>query len=114
MYYGSEWGAKGNKSDGDQALRACFAEPVENELSEFIGRLAEAKKGSRALNFGDFRSVVLTNKQCIFERAVEGERAVSYTHLDVYKRQYQRSAYSGYIYRWYGRCGILPCPLDIG
>ncbi|MFR6332257.1 MAG: alpha-amylase family glycosyl hydrolase, partial [Eisenbergiella sp.] len=82
VYYGSEWGAKGNKSDGDQALRACFAEPVENELSEFIGRLAEAKKGSRALNFGDFRSVVLTNKQCIFERAVEGERVLVAINAD--------------------------------
>ena len=82
VYYGSEWGAKGNKSDGDQALRACFAEPVENELSDFIGRLAEAKKGSRALNFGDFRSVVLTNKQCIFERAVEGERVLVAINAD--------------------------------
>ena len=44
-------GAKGNKSDGDQALRACFAEPVENELSEFIGRLAEAKKGVTGAEF---------------------------------------------------------------
>lgn len=82
VYYGSEWGAKGNKSDGDQALRACFAEPVENELSDFIGRLAEAKKGSRALNYGDFRSVVLTNKQCIFERAIEGERVLVAINAD--------------------------------
>ncbi len=82
VYYGSEWGAKGNKSEGDPALRASFPEPVENELSAFIGRLAEAKKHSRALNYGGFRSVVLTNKQCIFERAVEGERVLVAVNAD--------------------------------
>jgi len=76
VYYGSEWGAKGNKSDGDQALRACFDEPEFGELAEWISRLAEAKKNSKALNYGGFRQVVLTNHQCIFERAVEGERVL--------------------------------------
>ena len=38
--------------------------------------LAEAKKHSNALNYGAFRSVVLTNRQCIFERAVDGERVL--------------------------------------
>ncbi|MEG2774714.1 MAG: alpha-amylase family glycosyl hydrolase, partial [Acetivibrio sp.] len=46
VYYGSEWGAKGDKNKGDEALRACFEEPVENELSEFIGKLSEVKKNS--------------------------------------------------------------------
>ena len=82
IYYGSEWGAKGNKSDGDPALRPCFEEPVENELTEFIGKLSEAKKGSKALNYGGFRSVVLTNKQCIFERAAEGERVLVAINAD--------------------------------
>ena len=82
IYYGSEWGAKGNKSDGDPALRPCFEEPVENELTEFVGKLSAAKKGSKALNYGGFRSVVLTNKQCIFERAVEGERVLVAINAD--------------------------------
>lgn len=74
IYYGSEWGAKANKSEGDPALRACFDEPIENELTEWISKLSEAKKNSNALNYGDFRSVVLTNKQCIFERKTDSER----------------------------------------
>lgn len=82
IYYGSEWGAKGNKSDGDLALRPSFEEPVENELTEFVGKLSAAKKGSKALNYGGFRSVVLTNKQCIFERAVEGERVLVAINAD--------------------------------
>ena len=71
VYYGSEWGAK---SEGDPALRACFDAPVWNELSEWISKLAEAKKSSNALQYGDFRSVVLTNRQCIFERKTDQER----------------------------------------
>ena len=82
IYYGSEWGAKGNTSDGDPALRPSFEEPVENELTEFVGKLSAAKKGSKALNYGGFRSVVLTNKQCIFERAVEGERVLVAINAD--------------------------------
>ena len=74
VYYGSEWGAKAQKSEGDPALRACFEAPVWNELSEWIAKLAEAKKSSNALQYGDFRSVVLTNRQCIFERKTDKER----------------------------------------
>ena len=74
VYYGSEWGAKANKSEGDPALRACFDAPVENDLTAWISKLAAAKKASNALNYGDFRSVVLTNRQCIFERKSEHER----------------------------------------
>ncbi|CCX89390.1 cyclomaltodextrinase [Clostridium sp. CAG:590] len=76
VYYGSEWGTKANKSEGDPALRACFEKPEFNELSEYIAKLAKAKKGSKALNYGNFRNVVLTNHQCIFERACDGERVL--------------------------------------
>ena len=82
VYYGSEWGAKANKSEGDPALRACFEEPVFNELAEFISKLAKAKKNSAALNYGTFRSVVLTNKQCIFERKTDNERVLVAINAD--------------------------------
>ena len=61
VYYGSEWGAKAHKNEGDPALRVCFDEPLDNELSEFISKLATAHKNSKALCYGDFRSVVLQN-----------------------------------------------------
>jgi len=82
VYYGSEWGAKADKRDGDPALRACFDKPEVNELTEFIASLAKAKKESRALNYGDFKSVVLTNKQCIFERKCEDERVLVAINAD--------------------------------
>ena len=82
IYYGSEWGAKAKKSEGDPALRACFEEPVENELTEWIAKLTRAKRESQALNYGSFRSVVLTNRQCIFERKSENERILVAINAD--------------------------------
>ncbi|MCR4648253.1 MAG: cyclomaltodextrinase, partial [Lachnospiraceae bacterium] len=82
VYYGSEWGAKADKSEGDPALRACFDKPEWNELTDFISKLANAKTGSEALNYGGFRSVVLTNKQCIFERKTDNERVLVCINMD--------------------------------
>ncbi len=75
-------GAKANKSEGDPALRACFEEPEWTDLCDWIGALAEAKKNSKALNYGAFRSVVLTNKQCIFERKTDEERVMVAINAD--------------------------------
>ncbi len=82
VYYGSEWGEKADKSQGDPALRPCFDAPQWNELTGYIARLSEAKKGSEALNYGGFRSVVLTNKQCIFERRTDNERVLVAINAD--------------------------------
>ena len=82
VYYGSEWGAKARKEEGDPALRACFEKPEWNDLTTFISRLAEAKKHSDALNYGDFRSVLLTNRQCIFERKTDSERVLVAINAD--------------------------------
>ncbi|MCM1498823.1 MAG: alpha-amylase family glycosyl hydrolase [Clostridium sp.] len=76
VYYGSEWGAKAHKNEGDPALRACFEEPEFGELAEWISKLAEAKKNSKALNYGNYRNVVLTNHQCIIERKCDDERVL--------------------------------------
>ena len=82
VYYGSEWGAKGEKHNGDPSLRLSYENPEWNELTDFIAKLSEAKKNSKALNYGAFRSVLLTNKQCIFERKTEGERVLVAINAD--------------------------------
>ena len=82
VYYGSEWGVKGDKHNGDPSLRLSYEQPEWNELTDFIAVLGEAKKNSKALNYGDFRSVLLTNKQCIFERKTEGERVLVAINAD--------------------------------
>ena len=82
VYYGSEWGAKARKEEGDPALRACFDKPEWNGLADHIARLAEAKKNSTALNYGGLRIVVLTNKQCIFERNSGDQRILVAINMD--------------------------------
>lgn len=74
VYYGSEWGATGRKEEGDPKLRLSYEEPESNELTEWIAKLAAAKKESRALQYGNFTSTVLTNGACVFCREWEGER----------------------------------------
>lgn len=76
VYYGSEWGVKAHKNEGDPALRKCYDAFEVNSLTEWITKLIKAKKNSHALNYGGFRSVVLTNKQCIFEREADGQRVL--------------------------------------
>lgn len=82
VYYGSEWGAEGDKKNGDPSLRPCYEEPEENELTEWIAKLAKAHKESDALCNGTFRSVVLTNKQVIFERKTDKERVLVAINAD--------------------------------
>ncbi len=82
VYYGSEWGCAGYKRDGDNALRPCFSNPVWNGLSDFIAVLSRIHKDEKALQYGDFRKVLLTNRQFIFERRYGGERILIAINAD--------------------------------
>lgn len=82
IYYGSEWGAVGLKQDGDDALRLSYEKPIENELTKIISKFANIHKNSKALCYGDFSSIVLTNKQVIFERKFEDERVLVAINID--------------------------------
>ena len=82
IYYGSEFGEKAEKHQGDSALRPCIDVPKETGLTEFIAKLANAFKGSDALQNGSFQSVVLQNKHCIFERKSETERVLVAVNAD--------------------------------
>ena len=83
VYYGSEWGLTGTKDHGsDAGLRPAIEKPEWNDLTAWISKLAEAKKGSRTLCWGAYRNVVLTNKQIIFERACDSERVLVAINAD--------------------------------
>ncbi|MBM6688637.1 maltodextrin glucosidase [Collinsella tanakaei] len=72
LYYGSEWGQAGVKgAHDDYDLRPEFVEPEPNELTEYLKGLIAARADSRALNYGSYRNVVITNKQLLFERAAD-------------------------------------------
>ncbi len=78
IYYGSEWGAEGKKGKhSDDDLRPSFEEPQWNDLTDYIAALAKARKGSKALCYGDYQAVMQRNKKFIFQRQVEGERVLA-------------------------------------
>ena len=77
IYYGSEWGIQGERSNNsDDGLRPALELPKWNQLTDWISKLAEAKKNSDALCYGSYRNVMLNNKQMLFERKTDSERAL--------------------------------------
>lgn len=82
IYYGSEWAAQGDKKKGDNALRPSFEEAKTNELTKWISKCAKAHIESKALCYGKFKSLLLTNKQTIFEREYKDERVLVAINAD--------------------------------
>lgn len=82
VYYGSEWGISGRKDQGDDALRPALEKPVWNDLTDRIAQMARARRESRALCWGSYRNILLTNRQIIFERSVDGERVLVAVNAD--------------------------------
>lgn len=82
LYYGSEWGMEGEKSHGDDALRPAVDEPVWNGLCDSIASLCAIHKQEKALCYGDYTQVALTNRQYVFARACDGERVVAALNAD--------------------------------
>ena len=75
IYYGGEWGISGVKENGsDDALRPALSEPQWNELTDLISALAKVHKENKALLYGDYKSIVLANRQLIFQREHEREK----------------------------------------
>ncbi len=83
LYYGSEWGALGEKTRGsDDNLRPSFEQPEWNDLTDQIAAMAKAHRKSDALCSGDFHDVLLTNHQTIFQRQTEKERVLVAINAD--------------------------------
>ena len=82
VYYGSEWGFKADKSQGDPALRPYFENYEENALTDIIAGYAKVKKECKALNYGNFYSLLLTNRQCVFGRWTEEETVLVGINID--------------------------------
>ncbi len=82
IYYGSEWGIKGEKGDRDLAIRPCLEQPEWTELTDWISKLSAVRKESKALQYGGFQSIALTNRQCIWERRCDDERMLIAVNAD--------------------------------
>lgn len=82
VYYGSEWGQRGDKREGDSALRPALEAPVSNELSAYVSALAAMKRGSKALSVGDFATCHIASKQLSFLRCCDNERVLVVCNTD--------------------------------
>ena len=83
VYYGSEWGEKAMKTPGSaDNLRPFFDAPRWNGLTDTIAAMARAHRESKALLWGDFRDLVLTNRQTVFRRQCGDERVLVAVNAD--------------------------------
>lgn len=83
IYYGSEFGIEGKKERGsDDSLRPqlCLKEydnPAnENPFMTLISKLGKARSKVKALSYGDYKELLLTNRQYAFSRNHDGVSAV--------------------------------------
>lgn len=83
LYYGSEWGIEGIKQKGsDDNLRPCIEKPIFNKLSETITKLIDIHKHSKAIVYGSFKNIVITNRQFVFQRIFEDETILIAFNID--------------------------------
>jgi len=80
VYYGSEFGIEGRKEKfSDASLRpalniADYKDALEsNPYTKLTAALGKTRQQSKALSYGDYRQLMLTNRQYAFARSFEGE-----------------------------------------
>lgn len=83
IYYGSEFGLEGKKeSHSDVSLRPAlrlddFKDAIEtNPYTNLIAKLGEIRSRVPALSYGDYRELLLTNRQYAFSRSIDGQTAI--------------------------------------
>ncbi|MBQ8279189.1 MAG: alpha-amylase [Roseburia sp.] len=83
VYYGSEFGIEGKKERwSDDSLRPelhyeDYKEAVKNNpCTALIARLGKVRQEVKALSYGDYRELMLTNRQYAFSRSYEGVTVV--------------------------------------
>lgn len=80
LYYGSEFGIEGEKERGsDDSLRPAISYEEyrkvtqNNDLTGLIKRLGEIRQGVKALSYGDYQELLLTNGQYAFARSCQDQ-----------------------------------------
>ena len=77
VYYGSECGAEGDKSDNDYDLRPAISAIDKDkcpQLTALIRKLNAIRCRERALQYGSYEKCALSNKYMCFKREKWGER----------------------------------------
>lgn len=83
LYYGSEWGIRGDKGQANDAvlrptlsLHEAAANAPHPWLASYIAWLAEIRRGSPALRHGDYRQLYVSPEQFAFQRLAEEDVAI--------------------------------------
>lgn len=89
IYYGSEFAIEGQKEHGSDApLRPAlslsdYADAVtSNPYTALVATLGPIRQKSKALCYGEYRELVLTNRQYAFARTYEEETAITAVNND--------------------------------
>ncbi len=83
IYYGSEFGIEGQKERGsDYSLRPAIsyeqyvAKTQNNNFVNLISRLGKIRTETKALSYGDYKELLLTNGQYAFSRNYNGQSVI--------------------------------------
>jgi len=83
VYYGSEFGIEGQKQHGsDDSLRPAISYEQyinaisENSLTNLISRLGKIRLETKALSYGEYKELFLTNGQYAFVRNYNGKSVI--------------------------------------
>jgi len=83
VYYGSEFGIEGQKQRGsDDSLRPAISyeqyidDTQKNDLTKLISRLGKIRTEAKALSYGDYKELLLTNCQYAFSRNHNGQSVI--------------------------------------
>ena len=77
-----------NNIDGTAEMIAYFKTNIENDLDRFSEHLTRIEV---KISDENGEKSVGNDKRCVMEARLKGMEPVSYTHLDVYKRQIEKS-----------------------
>jgi cyclomaltodextrinase len=83
IYYGSEWGIEGKKSNGSDAalrpninLQEMNSKGQHKDLPRAISRLTALRHQSDALRHGDYTQILVSHQQLAFLRQADGDQIV--------------------------------------
>ena len=83
IYYGSEFGIEGRKERGsDDSLRPSlsyeeYKDAIRtNDYTKLIATLGKLRQNNKALSYGDYKQLHLTNEQYAFSRSYNGQTVI--------------------------------------
>ena len=105
IYYGSEFGIEGKKERySDDSLRPTlryedYADAVrDNSLTRLIAALGKVRRQVKALSYGDYKELVLTNRQYAFSRSTGDETVLVTVNNDDNSASLTLSAFGNSVY----------------